>query len=290
MIDIYVGDNASGKTFYLKKLFNQIRINNLKEDNSHGVVLGFDTNRNINVFQDESVNLDNYGNSITDFTGNRKWDTDPAYHIAITQWCLKYYPKEIQNYFKDFFGVDLNVEDEYLSDGNASFLVIISEIIFCKKKFNDSAQISILIDEVESYLHVKQQEKIIEFLIENFDVKIVVSTHSVIPISRLKKDVCICYLEKNSIESKLIINPAKKSIDFLKEKILKSPRFDVEIKKAIDLVAAIINDDYPDVSNVEDDIAFITSNIEFCDEFESCFIDALKILKIKKENNAQLRV
>ncbi|MEC0259737.1 AAA family ATPase [Paenibacillus lautus] len=79
----------------------------------------------------------------------------------------------------------------HLSDGFSSIIYIISEIIMrMKNKRKHKAEGIVIIDEIETHLHVSLQKKILRFL-ENFfpNIQFIVSTHSPFILSSLSNAI-----------------------------------------------------------------------------------------------------
>ncbi len=130
-----------------------------------------------------------------------------------------------ENALKELFGEDdlklvfyrkeFNFKIEYenhsfglneLSDGYSSILSIITELILRMEAKNITAynmQGIVLIDEIETHLHVDLQKKILPFLVDFFPkIQFIVTTHSPFVLSSLSNAV-ICDLEKNFITEDL---------------------------------------------------------------------------------------
>ncbi len=91
------------------------------------------------------------------------------------------------------FGLD------QLSDGYSSILSIVTELILRMETHNIDEydmQGVVLIDEIETHLHVELQKQILPFLISFFPkIQFIVTTHSPFILSSLP-DAVICVLEK----------------------------------------------------------------------------------------------
>lgn len=93
-----------------------------------------------------------------------------------------------------------------LSDGYSSLLAILTELILRMEAHKVKAydmQGVVLIDEIETHLHVELQKKILPFLVSFFPrIQFVVTTHSPFVLSSLT-DAVICDLEKRLVTEDL---------------------------------------------------------------------------------------
>ncbi|MEA2012738.1 MAG: AAA family ATPase, partial [Verrucomicrobiota bacterium] len=89
-----------------------------------------------------------------------------------------------------------------LSDGYSSLLAVLTELILRMEAHNASnydMQGVVLIDEIETHLHVELQKKVLPFLVSFFPkIQFIVTTHSPFILSSLSNAV-ICDLEKKSL-------------------------------------------------------------------------------------------
>lgn len=112
---------------------------------------------------------------------------------------LKYKKKEF-NYKIEYGNSSFGLNE--LSDGYSAVLSIITELILRMEVHNMGTydlQGVVLIDELETHLHVGLQKKILPFLSKFFPkIQFIVTTHSPFILSSLK-DVVICDLEKKII-------------------------------------------------------------------------------------------
>ena len=116
---------------------------------------------------------------------------------------LKYYRKEF-NYHIEYENKSFPLNQ--LSDGYSAVLSIITDLILrmeAHKVNSYDLQGVVLIDEIETHLHVELQKKILPFLTKFFPkLQFIVSTHSPFVLSSLKNAV-ICDLEHRSITEDL---------------------------------------------------------------------------------------
>ena len=95
---------------------------------------------------------------------------------------------------------------ETLSDGYASVIAIVAELIMRMEAYESEVydiQGLVLIDEIESHLHVDLQKKILPFLTTFFPkIQFIVTTHSPFVISSMK-DAVVCDLEHQIVANDL---------------------------------------------------------------------------------------
>jgi len=119
-----------------------------------------------------------------------------------------------------------------LSDGYSSFLAIFTELILRMEANNVKSydmQGVVLIDEIETHLHVELQKKVLPFLVNFFPkIQFIVTTHSPFVLSSLSNAV-ICDLEKKIVTSDL----SAYSYDALIESYFDSDKYSSEIKGKI---------------------------------------------------------
>jgi predicted ATP-binding protein involved in virulence len=114
-----------------------------------------------------------------------------------------------------FYDNDYNFKIEYngksfglneLSDGYSSLLAILTELILRMEAHNVPAydmQGVVLVDEIETHLHVDLQKKVLPFLTSFFkNIQFIVTTHSPFVLSSLSNAV-ICDLEKRLVTEDL---------------------------------------------------------------------------------------
>jgi len=151
---------------------------------------------------------------------NEEFDGDKEKAELIKNWFINF-----ENTLKKLFKKDdlklkynndtLNFKIEYenksfglneLSDGYSSLLAILTELILRMEAHSVNAydmQGIVLIDEIETHLHVELQKEILPFLVDFFPkIQFIVTTHSPFVLSSLS-DVVICDLEKSFITEDL---------------------------------------------------------------------------------------
>jgi predicted ATP-binding protein involved in virulence len=139
---------------------------------------------------------------------------------------LKYYSEEL-NFKIEYQGKSFGLNQ--LSDGYSSLLAIVTELILRMEAHNVQVydmQGIVLIDEIETHLHVDLQKKILPFLIDFFPkIQFIVTTHSPFVLSSISNAV-ICDLEKNFITEDL----SSYSYDALIESYFDSDKYSQEVK------------------------------------------------------------
>ncbi|WWW10905.1 AAA family ATPase [Arcobacter cryaerophilus gv. pseudocryaerophilus] len=151
---------------------------------------------------------------------------------------LKYYNDELNfkiTYDDKEFGLN------ELSDGYSSLLSIVTELILRMEAHNVSTydmQGVVLVDEIETHLHVDLQKKVLPFLISFFPkIQFIVTTHSPFVLSSLS-NVVICDLENNIITEDLSSYSYEALVDtyfnvnkYSEELKLKVERFKILVEK-----------------------------------------------------------
>ena len=137
-----------------------------------------------------------------------------------------------------------------LSDGYSSLLAILTELILRMEAHKVKAydmQGVVLIDEIETHLHVDLQKKILPFLVSFFPrIQFIVTTHSPFVLSSLSNAV-ICDLEKRLVTEDL----SSYSYDALIESYFDSDKYSQELKDKIEIFEKLADRD--DLSDNEKD-------------------------------------
>ena len=119
-----------------------------------------------------------------------------------------------------------------LSDGYSAIISIISELLLRMEAHNVKSydlEGVVIIDEIETHLHVDLQKKILPFLTDFFPrLQFIVTTHSPFILSSVS-NATICDLETRTITSDL----SNYSYDALIESYFKSDKYSEEIKSKI---------------------------------------------------------
>ena len=112
---------------------------------------------------------------------------------------IKYYRQEL-NFKIEYDGKSFGLNE--LSDGYSSLLAIVTELILRMEAHKVKAydmQGVVLIDEIETHLHVDLQKKVLPFLVSFFpNIQFIVTTHSPFVLSSLSNAI-ICDLENKSV-------------------------------------------------------------------------------------------
>ncbi len=126
-----------------------------------------------------------------------------------------------------------------ISDGYSSLLAILTELILRMEAHGASAydmQGVVLIDEIETHLHVALQKKVLPFLTSFFkNIQFIVTTHSPFVLSSISNAV-ICDLEKRFVTTDL----SAYSYDALVESYFDNDKYSKEVKEKIDRFENII--------------------------------------------------
>jgi len=155
---------------------------------------------------------------------NDKFDGDGKKAIKIEEWFNNFEntlkilfnePSLVLKYYSEKLNFKIEYQDKSfglneLSDGYSSLLAILTELILRMEAHNVKAydmQGIVLIDEIETHLHVDLQKKILPFLVDFFPkIQFIITTHSPFVLSSFSNAV-ICDLEKNTlIQAKDISN------------------------------------------------------------------------------------
>ena len=119
-----------------------------------------------------------------------------------------------------------------LSDGYSAIISIVTELLLrmeAHEAKNYDMEGLVLIDEIETHLHVELQKKILPFLTNFFPkIQFIVSTHSPFVLSSISNSV-ICDLEKDIITSDL----SGYSYDTLIESYFDSDKYSSLVKSKV---------------------------------------------------------
>ncbi len=155
------------------------------------------------------------------------------------------YDRDALNYKIEYDNRSFGLNE--LSDGYSAVLSIITELILRMEAHQVKSydlQGVVLIDEIETHLHVSLQKKILPFLTTFFPkIQFILTTHSPFVLSSLE-DVIICDLEKKSITENLygysyesLVDSyfdTDKYSDFIKKKLLKYEELSLKERNALD--------------------------------------------------------
>jgi len=130
---------------------------------------------------------------------------------------------------------DLN----HLSDGYSAILNIITELILrmeSKSSKTYNLQGIVLIDEIETHLHIELQKKILPFLIKFFpNIQFIVTTHSPFVISSIENAIVFDLEKKYKVE-----DMTGYSIDAIIESYFDSDKYSEELKKKVERLEYLI--------------------------------------------------
>jgi len=120
-----------------------------------------------------------------------------------------------------------------LSDGYSAILSIVSDLIMRMEEHkikNYDVQGVVLIDEIETHLHIELQKKVLPFLTSFFpNIQFIVTTHSPFVLSSIENAV-ICDLEKRIVTSDL----SGYSYDAIIESYFDSDKYSIELKHKVE--------------------------------------------------------
>ncbi|CAA6801522.1 MAG: RecF/RecN/SMC family protein [uncultured Sulfurovum sp.] len=126
---------------------------------------------------------------------------------------LKYYRKEL-NFKIEYDGKSFGLNE--LSDGYSSLLAILTELILRMEAHEVKAydmQGVVLIDEIETHLHVELQKKVLPFLVSFFPkIQFIATTHSPFVLSSMDNTI-ICDLEKKLVTEDLFGHSYESLVD-----------------------------------------------------------------------------
>lgn len=168
-----------------------------------------------------------------------------------------------------------------LSDGYSAIFNIVAELIMRMEEHGSKsyeAQGIVLVDEIETHLHVSLQKKILPFLISFFPkIQFVVSTHSPFVISSIENAI-ICDLEKRIIANDL----SGYSYDTIIESYFDSDKYSSVIKNKVDRYEHLSADQTIDENGREE----LQDLERYLDEIPKFISDELtvKLQQIKLKN------
>lgn len=120
-----------------------------------------------------------------------------------------------------------------LSDGYSAILSIVTELIMRMEEHKVKSydvQGIVLVDEIETHLHIELQKRVLPFLTSFFPkIQFIVSTHSPFVLSSIENAI-VCDLEKKIVTSDL----TGYSYDTLVESYFNSDKYSTELKSRID--------------------------------------------------------
>jgi predicted ATP-dependent endonuclease of OLD family len=165
-----------------------------------------------------------------------------------------------------------------LSDGYSAILDIVTELIMRMEEHKTKSydvQGVVLIDEIETHLHIDLQKKVLPFLTSFFPkIQFIVTTHSPFVISSIDNAV-ICDLEKQFITTDL----SGYSYDTIIESYFDADKYSTELKRKINRYEVLLSKE--DLSEVEK--TELTSLKQYLNEIPKFISDelAVKLQQIK---------
>lgn len=256
-VSIIYGYNNSGKTTILKAInhrFYSITMEKFLLGEKCESAVYIPTNRiNLSNIKTETVLL----KDIEEFINYQK-DIYKDYGLHLKKLRDEYmYSEIIKNYIgktiEKIFGVDISAYSNRLSDGIENVINIYLSIIWpmiwdielsvmSEKQFKNvisEKQLIILIDEIEMFLHVNIQSKLIKSLKEDFkNCKFVLTTHSPLLLTRYK-EANILNIEKGILET-VNENLYYEDLDAVYEFMFQVEEIPAEIKEDINYLGDII--------------------------------------------------
>lgn len=154
-----------------------------------------------------------------------------------------------------------------LSDGYSAIMTILTEIIIrmeVTSKGNYSVQGIVLIDELETHLHVDLQKKILPFLINFFpNIQFIVSTHSPFVLSSIS-DAVICDLQNKIVTEDL----SGYSYDALIESYFSSDKYSNILKEKVKRYELLVSEDFLSDEN-KDELAKLKDYFSYLPKYLS---------------------
>lgn len=164
---------------------------------------------------------------------------DPSLQLVFDR---KKYNFDIKLDDKESFGFNT------LSDGYSAIISIITEILLRMESNNSKSydvEGVVIIDEIDTHLHVDLQKKILPFLVDFFPrIQFIVTTHSPFVLSSLS-NTTICDLEAKMITEDL----SGYSYDALIESFFKSDKYSIELKDQISEFEKLISIESPTIDD-----------------------------------------
>lgn len=239
------------KDNFILAFFNAKRHSSL--DSTYGI--------NKLVLKKAKINEQTLGSSFLQFIVNMKADRAFAWEEGetITVEKIDKWFENLENQLKEIFDVkklelkfdrhnynfniiiDDNITFDFntLSDGYSAIISIISDVIMRMEMFNAKAydlEGIVIIDEIETHLHVDLQKKILPFLISFFPkIQFIITTHSPFVLISLR-DAVICDLETNIITNDL----SQYSYEDIVENYFKIDQYSEFVKKKIERFEELI--------------------------------------------------
>ena len=256
-VNIIYGYNNSGKTTILRAIndrFYKITMEKFLLGHKCEPAVYIPTNRIVlSDVQTEKVLL----RDIEEFVNHQK-DIDKDYNLHLKRLRDTYMVNDIVNNYicetiQKIFGIDIKTYNTRLSDGIENIINIYLSIVWAmiwdiniddisEEQFRNiiaDKQLVILIDEIEMFLHVNIQSKLIKSLKEDFiSCKFIFTTHSPLLLTRYK-NANIFYIEDGILEI-MEEDLYYEDLDIVYESIFNVDEIPMEIKEDINYLGDII--------------------------------------------------
>jgi predicted ATPase len=173
-----------------------------------------------------------------------------------------------------------------LSDGYSAIISIVTELLLRMEAHNVKSydlEGVVIIDEIETHLHVDLQKKILPFLIDFFPkIQFIVSTHSPFVLSSIENTV-IFDLEKKIVTSDF----TGYSYDTIIESYFDSNKYSYELLSKIERYEKLQNQVDLNESEIEEKIhlkAYLSSIPKFISDELAVKLQQIKLKDLKKKN------
>ncbi|MCF8373858.1 MAG: AAA family ATPase [Bacteroidales bacterium] len=198
--------------------------------------------------------IDNYFNMLENFLQYIFDDNDLKLEFNNEKYEFKIIQKEREEF-------DLNS----LADGYSAIMNIITELILRMEKTktkNYDVQGIVLIDEIETHLHIELQKKILPFLTTVFPkIQFIVTTHSPFVLSSLPNAVIY------DLENHLLVEDLSGySVDGIIEGYFNADKYSIELKKQVAEYESLLKNEKRDIVE-EDRVDYLTKHFNDLSKF-----------------------
>ena len=190
---IMIGENASGKSQILKMVMEQCNSNEYYFIDS--VNRGFNVNEaslkemdNVKLGYSEKINENRIREENYNLRDTFFWNGQATNHIGEI---YPYFAESLNRLLKKFWNIELiikqeifknsyiNEEEMALSNGYQAVIRILLELLFFDTYTNVIEDRTVIIDEIDEYLHPKTNAAFFQFLVNTFpNIRFLVTTHS----------------------------------------------------------------------------------------------------------------
>lgn len=266
---IFFGRNNDGKTYLLKSIFEKKLMKNQKKcfENKINEIDKIFFIPAIRLMFEKSISFQNRDED--DFAPKLKLKLSAQFFDELIKMCNKNELIELIYLFrkivlsseenrifiskaiKDIFDLTytqemlsekklLNFKNEF-SDGILNVINIISTIIYVKNLYSsigNKSKVTILIDEVELYMHISSQVKLLEFLEKEFsNVIFILTTHSTILLQRTNNYLLYKVVKNNKkiIMEEVSSNLYFKNLELINDALLGLKQYPDEVYKLLKL-------------------------------------------------------